>query len=34
MRRLGVAGWASLGLTATQSPLPEPRSIVSDDREG
>jgi uncharacterized protein len=34
MRRLGVAGWAALGLTATQSRLPDTRSIVSDGQEG
>ena len=34
MRRLGVAGWAALGLSATQNGSPATRSIVSDDREG
>ena len=34
MRRLGVAGWAALGLSATQNRSPATRSIVSDDREG
>ena len=34
MRRLGVAGWAALGLSATQNRPPATRSIVSDDREG
>jgi uncharacterized protein len=34
MRRLGVAGWAALGLSATQDRSPATRSIVSHDREG
>jgi len=32
MRRLGVGGWAALGLTAPQNRPPETRSDVSDER--